>query len=95
MMSRTLRKWNYEKHDYDYFEVPDDYKLKLYTDIMEEIINCPHCGTELEFGDAYKSMEIHTYKGLGYNVCGKCYQKELERRRKAEQALKKMEGDTE
>lgn len=79
-MSKILKKWNYEKQDYELYEVPDDYKLTLCTDDMDEKINCPHCGKELSYGDAYTSFEIHTEMGFGCNVCPECHEKEWERR---------------
>ena len=80
-----LQKWNYKKHKYDPYEVPDDWNCHSYSDDMKEIVNCPHCGKELEFGDTYTSMEIHTPSfGFGYGVCSECYEKEWERRKKYE-----------
>ena len=40
---------------------------------MDEIVNCPHCGREVTFGECYTSREIHTQSGFGYAVCEKCY----------------------
>lgn len=84
-MSRVLRKWNYEKHDYELYEVPDDWKLILYTDDMDELTTCPHCGKQLPFGYTYTSMEIHTVGGFGYYVCECCYREEWKRRKSAEE----------
>lgn len=76
-----LKKWNYKTHKYDDFKVPDEWNCKNYTNDMEEIINCPHCGKKTPFGECYTSLEIHTpYFGFGYGVCKECYQKEWERR---------------
>ena len=75
-----LRKWNYETHEYDPIEVPDEWNISLYTDDMEEIVNCPHCGKELPYGETYTSKEIHNWVGLGYGVCEECYEKECKRR---------------
>lgn len=52
---------------------------------MKEIVNCPHCGKELEYGNCYTSLEIHTEMGFGYGVCEKCYEEEWNRRRQYEQ----------
>ena len=72
-----LQKWNYEKHKYEPHIVPDDWNCQSFSDNMKEIINCPHCGKKLEFGDAYTSLEIHTQVcGFGYGVCEECYEKE-------------------
>ena len=40
---------------------------------MDDLINCPHCGKEIKFGDSYTSHEIHTPLGMGYAVCEECY----------------------
>lgn len=77
-----LRKWNYETHKYDPIEVPDEWNIQLYTDDMEEIVNCPHCGKELPYGETYTSKEIHNWVGLGYGVCEECYEEEWKRRKK-------------
>lgn len=75
-----LRKWNYKTHKYEPYEIPDNWNCKTYSINMEEIINCPHCGRKLKFGDSYTSLEIHTDMGFGYGVCEKCYQNEWTRR---------------
>lgn len=76
-----LNKWNYKKHDYDKYFIPDSWKCKIYSNDMEEIINCPHCGRKLKLGEGYTSLEIHTEIGFGYTVCKECYDKEWERRK--------------
>ncbi len=68
-----LQKWNYKKHEYEPYEVPDEWNVKTFSNDMSEIINCPHCGKEIEFGDSYTSHEIHTAHGMGYGVCADCY----------------------
>jgi hypothetical protein len=85
-MGKILRKWNYKKHDYEPYEVPDDWKLVLYTDNMDEITTCPHCGKAVEFGETYTSKEIHTETGFGYPVCGNCYEKEWDSYRLARES---------
>lgn len=75
-----LKKWNYKKHIYEDYEVPDDWNYKTYSDNMYEIVNCPHCGGRLLYGEGYTSMQIHTGLGLGFCVCEECYQKKMERR---------------
>ena len=77
-----LNKWNYKLHKYDNYSVPDDCNCQTYSNDMKEIVNCPHCGRELEYGDTYTSLEIHSpIYGFGYGVCHECYEKEWERRR--------------
>lgn len=86
-----LRKWNVKSHTYEPYEIPDDWKIPLIDDNMDEIVNCVQCGKELPFGDGYTSLEVHTEIGIGYTVCHECYQKEIERKTKSketEQLLK-------
>ena len=78
-----LNKWNYDIHDYEPYEVPDDWNCKTYSADMEEVVNCPQCGKKILFGYGYTSMEIHTTFGMGYSVCEQCYEKEWNRRKKA------------
>ena len=61
------------------YSVPDDWNVKSYSDDMDEIVNCPHCGKEVTFGSCYTSKEIHTPHGFGYAVCEKCYDMERTR----------------
>lgn len=68
-----LNRWNYETHEYDPYGVPDEWNVKSYSDDMDEIINCPHCGKEVTYGSCYTSKEIHTPHGFGYAVCENCY----------------------
>lgn len=76
----VLRKWNYKKHDYETYIVPDDWKIRLYSDDLEEVLNCASCGKEVKFGDTYSSKEIHTSVGMGFCICEKCHNKEWLRR---------------
>lgn len=69
----TLRKWNYEKREYEPYEVPDEWNVNPYCVDMNEMVTCPHCGRNFRFGDGYTSHEIHTEHGFGYTVCEKCY----------------------
>ena len=78
----VIGKWNYEKHDYEPYEVPNNKILKTYSTNMEEVVNCCQCLKEMKFGDGYTSMEVHTNIGFGYCVCEECYNKEWERRKK-------------
>lgn len=71
-----LRKWNYKKHTYENFEVPDDRDVRLLVDDLEEIIDCANCGRRVKAGDTYTSMTIHNSIGLEYCVCEECYEKE-------------------
>lgn len=75
-----LNKWNYEKHEYETYYVPDEWNVTLWSPCLLELVNCAHCGKELTYGDSYTSFEIHNHAGLGYCVCEDCYKKELKRR---------------
>lgn len=79
--SLFMRKWNYEKHEYEDYSVPIDWYVSTYETDMDKVVNCASCGKELPFGDTYTSLEIHTTVGFGYGVCEECYQREWERRR--------------
>ena len=76
-----LKKWNWKTREYDPYEIPDDWNVKTYSNDMDEIVNCPHCGRKVAFGDCYTSREIHTEHGFGYPVCVDCYAREWERER--------------
>lgn len=81
-----LKRWNYEKHTYTPYEIPDDKDLniKLFSGDLNEVVNCPHCLKEVKFGDTYTSLEFHNEVGFGFSVCARCYNKEWEERRKYE-----------
>lgn len=81
-----LRRWNCETHTYTPYEIADNKALniKLYSEDMDEIVNCPHCLKEVKYGNTYTSLEFHNDLGLGFSVCEECYQKEWEERRKYE-----------
>ena len=76
-----LNKWNVKKHTYEPYEIPDEWNCPLYSEYLDQIVNCPQCGKELQYGNTYTSKEIHNNIGLGYGVCEKCYQEEWERKR--------------
>ena len=74
-----LRKWNYERHDYEPHRIPAEWNVSLFESDMEKIINCAHCGKELPWGATYTSREIHNAMGFGYGVCDRCYEEEWQR----------------
>lgn len=85
----TIRRWNYDKQAYEPYEVSDEWTVRSYSNDMDEIVNCPHCGRKVTFGECYTSKEIHTECGFGYAVCEECYDMERtweKERRKREQA---------
>lgn len=80
-----MNKWNYKKHIYEPFEVPDDRNVRLYANDLTEVINCANCGKEVVAGNTYTSLTIHNHAGFGYCVCEECYLKELRERLKHEE----------
>lgn len=78
-----LKKWNYKKHKYEDCMIPNSWKVSLYETDMDTIVNCPHCGKEVRYGDTYTSRQFHNWVGLGYAVCEECYEKEWKREREA------------
>ena len=79
---KFLQRWDYDSHEYIPFVVPDECVFKIYSDNIDDIINCCQCLKEMKFGEGHTSMEVHTGAGFGYAVCEKCYDEEWERRRK-------------
>lgn len=76
-----LLRWNYTLKKYDVVDLPEG-NYKFYSSDMNEVINCPHCGKELKFGDAYTSYEFQSQVfSFGYGVCEECYKKEVEEKR--------------
>lgn len=81
----VLNKWNFKKHEYEDCIIPDEWNVPLYSADMDEIVNCPHCGKEIKFGETYTSRQFHNFVGLGYGVCETCYAKEWAEERKAKE----------
>ena len=71
-----MNKWNFKTREYEPYSVPADWNCKTFSVNMDEIVNCPHCGREVRFGDCYTSRQIHTRYGMGFAVCEECYEKE-------------------
>ena len=78
-----LRKWNCRTHKYEDYEIPDKWKVSLMESDMNVMVNCPHCGKKIRFGETYTSRQFHNWVGLGLGVCEKCYEKEWEEEREA------------
>lgn len=76
-------KWNFEKQEYEEYELPDNCPLICYD--MKRIINCADCKKEFKYGECYCSKAIQTRHGFGYPVCEECYKKEIEDGRKYEE----------
>lgn len=75
-----LRKWNYEKHEYEPYNVPDEWECTWYGTDLSKMINCCQCGKETTLGYSYSSLEVHTLVGFGYMVCENCHDVEVERK---------------
>lgn len=76
-----MQKWSFEYHKYEPYSVPKEWSVRMFSDDMEEEVNCADCGKVIRYGESYVSTVIHTYMGFGYAVCGECYGKEWERRK--------------
>lgn len=77
---QTLKRWNSKKHEYEDYNVPDEWKVKVYSNDMDEVVSCCQCGKLIKYGEGYTSMEVHTEMGFGYCVCGECHEEEIKRR---------------
>ena len=77
---RKIRKWNDELRIYEQVEIPDDWKIPMLCEDMDEIINCVNCGRGVKFGECYTSMRYHSGAGFGYNECPECYEEYLPKR---------------
>lgn len=78
-----MQKWNFSTREYEPYSVPADWNCKTYSVDMDEIVNCPHCGRQVTFGECYTSRQIHTEHGMGFGVCEECYEKEWKAERSA------------
>lgn len=75
-----LKKWNVKSKEYEDYEVPDNWKVATYSNLMKERVNCCQCGKEITFGESYTSLEVHTEIGFGHAVCEQCYREEHKRK---------------
>lgn len=73
-------KWNFKTRRYSNIEIDD--KCKCIAD-LEELVECPQCGTVFKFKDSYTSRQMHNKCGFGYAVCSQCYYNEIEEWREA------------
>ena len=74
----VMQKWNPKTHQYEEYEVPNNWNTPIYSDNMQELVNCARCGRELTYGKCYTSKQIHNFIGFGYPVCAECYEQERE-----------------
>ena len=78
----VLQRWNFEKHEYEPFKVPDNRKIRLHCNSMTEVIDCAICGKHIRYGASYTSAAVHDYLGFGYAICRQCHTEEFEKRLK-------------
>lgn len=81
-----VRKWDETKREYEPYDLPRG--STCFEIDMEKAVNCARCGKKMIFGNGYTSKQIHTEMGLGYCVCGKCYEKELKEIMAAREVIK-------
>ena len=82
-MSRLLSKWNYRKHEYEPYQIPDSWDVEFNSGDMERVVSCAGCGKKIKVGDSFCSMSIHTKVfGFSYLVCGDCMKADIKERRK-------------
>lgn len=81
-MAKKLQRWNWKKHQYEEYEVPDNWFVTTIAFDLDTFVDCASCGKGVPYGLTYTSMEIHTDMGMGYCVCQECYDEEWKRRTK-------------
>lgn len=69
----TIRKWDFEKHEYETVANKYDARLAFSEFDPEEIISCANCGKEITAGESMVSKQWHNGMGFGYPVCGECH----------------------
>jgi len=74
-------KWDFSREKHDSVRISES--CCSYCADMTEMVTCPQCGSMLEFGDSYTSLQYHTSGGIGYAVCKDCHEKEIEEMKKA------------
>jgi hypothetical protein len=74
-----LKKWNYDKHEYEPYRVPKEWNCSCYSDDLQKIINCCQCGKETVYGYSFTSQEVHLH-GFAWMVCKECHEVEMKRR---------------
>lgn len=72
-------KWDFKTRKYIDYELPEGCHLIT---SLGDVVSCAECGTKHEYATMYTSLKIHTSMGFGYPVCEKCYNKEIEERRR-------------
>ena len=76
MKKWKMKKWNFKTLEYEEYTVPANWKVKVFSNDMEEKVNCASCGKSMIYGYGYISRTINDENGFGYTVCYECYIKE-------------------
>jgi ssDNA-binding Zn-finger/Zn-ribbon topoisomerase 1 len=69
---KMIRKWDFEKHEYERIENKNNVRHLLGDPDPEEIIRCANCGKEVTVGESMVSKQWQDDIGFGYLVCMKC-----------------------
>lgn len=76
LLNPKIRKWNFETREYEAHEPGENAKIILYTPDMKTELSCTSCEKMVILGDCYTSRQYHNPVGLGFPVCGSCYNAE-------------------
>lgn len=68
-----VQKYLPDKKKYINYKIPDEWKISLYCENLDDKVNCVSCGKELSFGKTFTSRTFHNAFGIGYCECEKCY----------------------
>lgn len=71
-----LERWNCKTREYEPYEIPDNRRIAMLCDSMDQVIDCASCGREMTFGEGFTSLEFHAPVGFGYCVCPDCFGEE-------------------
>lgn len=78
---RELRRWDFAEHRYLPWRVPASWRVSVYEEDCEALVECASCGATIAYGESFTSLEIHTDgPAWGYAVCGECHVGEVRRR---------------
>ena len=72
-----MKKYNIYTREYEPYSIPEHWICPLYSNNMNEVVNCSSCGKLILFGNGFTSRLIHSDKGFGYSVCEECHDKEV------------------
>lgn len=78
-MTKLLR-LNRSTSEWEECEVPEKWKITTFQDDMWKRVNCAGCGEKIRFKDSFTSKMLRDENNLGYAICGKCRDWEMEGR---------------